>query len=154
MKEFFYGVLGGFIAVLFVALLWFGYDRNKDESPNLSESSTTISVEIPTLEEAVNNWSMEKHNVELYNLCMELPEQIVRTIFNRIGTNANYLEVAEEYLRNTNYYISMQIKEIIPAIPGPDAKNVENVEIKTKVNRTTNSDNAVKVPVIVTDSVK
>lgn len=153
MKEFFYGVLGGLIAVLFVALLWYGYDKNRDENQILSSSSTSTSVDIPTLEEAMNNWSTEKYNNELYNLCMELPDQIVSTILKRIGTNANYIEIAEEYLRNTSYYISTQIKESIPAIIGPDAKNIKDVEIKTEINRATGEE-AVKIPITVTDSIK
>lgn len=153
MKEFFYGVLGGLIAVLFVALLWYGYDKNRDENQILSSSSTSTSVDIPTLEEAMNDWSTEKYNNELYNLCMELPDQIVSTILKRIGTNANYIEIAEEYLRNTSYYISTQIKESIPAITGPDAKNIKDVEIKTEINRATGEE-AVKIPITVTDSVK
>lgn len=153
MKEFFYGVLGGLIAVLFVALLWYGYDKNRDENQILPSSSTSTSVDIPTLEEAMNNWSTEKYNNELYNLCMELPDQIVNTILKRIGTNANYIEIAEEYLRNTSYYISTQIKESIPAITGPDAKNIKDVEIKTEINRATGEE-AVKIPITVTDSVK
>lgn len=153
MKEFFYGVLGGLIAVLFVVLLWYGYDKNCDENQILSSSSTSTSVDIPTLEEAMNNWSTEKYNNELYNLCMELPDQIVSTILKRIGTNANYIEIAEEYLRNTSYYISTQIKESIPAITGPDAKNIKDVEIKTEINRATGEE-AVKIPITVTDSVK
>lgn len=153
MKEFFYGVLGGLIAVLFVALLWYGYDKNRDKNQILSSSSTSTSVDIPTLEEAMNDWSTEKYNNELYNLCMELPDQIVSTILKRIGTNANYIEIAEEYLRNTSYYISTQIKESIPAITGPDAKNIKDVEIKTEINRATGEE-AVKIPITVTDSVK
>ena len=92
--------------------------------------------------------------MELYNLCMELPEQIVRTILNRIGTTATYEEIAEEYLRNTNYYISMQLKEVMPGITGPDAKNAK-VEIKTEVSRPEKeSEKAVKVPITVIDSIK
>ena len=92
--------------------------------------------------------------MELYDLCMELPEQIVRTILNRIGTTAMYEEIAEEYLRNTNYYISMQLKEVMPGITGPDAKNAK-VEIKTEVNRPEKeSEKAVKVPITVIDSIK
>lgn len=86
----------------------------------------------------------------------ELPEQISTVLFlNRIkATTATYEEIAEEYLRNTNYYISMQLKEVMPGITGPDAKNAK-VEIKTEVNRPEKeSEKAVKVPITVIDSIK
>lgn len=118
------------------------------------EDQQSAEVIIPTLDQRLNDWNAEKHNTELYDLCMELPEQIVKTILNRIGTTATYEEIAEEYLRNTNYYISMQLKEAMPGITGSDAKNAK-VEIRTEVERPVpEKDKPVTVPVIVKDLVK
>ena len=147
--------IGLLCLVLLGGILWYGYDKYQEEkeSVNTTEEIST-KIEIPTLEQRVNEWNEEKHSNALYNLCMELPEEIVKTIINRIGTTATYIEIAEEYLRNTNYYISMQIKDNMPDINGPDAKNAK-VEIKTEVTRdTSDKDKLYKVPVIVKDSVK
>lgn len=146
--------IGLLCIVLLGGILWYGYDKYHGTEAQKASESTKNEVIIPTLEERLNDWNVEKHDMELYDLCMELPEQIVRTILNRIGTTATYEEIAEEYLRNTNYYISMQLKEVMPGITGPDAKNAK-VEIKTEVNRPEKeSEKAVKVPVMVIDSIK
>lgn len=146
--------IGLLCIVLLGGILWYGYDKYHGTKPEMVEDQQSTEVIIPTLDQRLNDWNAEKHNTELYDLCMELPEQIVKTILNRIGTTATYEEIAEEYLRNTNYYISMQLKEVIPGITGPDAKNAK-VEIKTEVNRPEKeSEKAVKVPITVTDSIK
>lgn len=146
--------IGLLYIVLLGGILWYGYDKYHGTEAKEASESTKTEVIIPTLEERLNDWNVEKHYMELYNLCMELPEQIVRTILNRIGTTAMYEEIAEEYLRNKNYYISMQLKEVMPGITGPDAKNAK-VEIKTEVNRPEKeSEKAVKVPITVIDSIK
>lgn len=154
MNKFRDWALGCLCLVLLGAILWYGYDKYHGTEAQKASESTKNEVIIPTLEERLNDWNAEKHNMELYNLYMELPEQIVRTILNRIGTTATYEKIAEEYLRNTNYYISMQLKEVMPAINGPDAKNAK-VEIRTEVNRPEKeSEKAVKVPITVVDSIK
>lgn len=154
MNKFLDWALGCLCLVLSGAILWYGYDKYHGTKPEMVEDQQSTEVIIPTLDQRLNNWNAEKHNAELYDLCMELPEQIVKTILNRIGTTATYKEIAEEYLRNTNYYISMQLKEVMPGITGPDAKNAK-VEIKTEVNRPEKeSEKAVKVPITVIDSIK
>lgn len=154
MNKFLDWALGCLCLVLSGAILWYGYDKYHGTKPEMVEDQQSTEVIIPTLDQRLNNWNAEKHNAELYDLCMELPEQIVKTILNRIGTTATYEEIAEEYLRNTNYYISMQLKEVMPGITGPDAKNAK-VEIRTEVERTIpEKDKPVTVPVIVKDSVK
>lgn len=146
--------IGLLCIVLLGGVLWYGYDKYHGTKPEMVEDQQSTEVIIPTLDQRLNDWNAEKHNTELYDLCMELPEQIVKTILNRIGTTATYEEIAEEYLRNTNYYISMQLKEVMPGITGPDAKNAK-VEIRTEVNRPEKeSEKAVKVPITVTDSIK
>lgn len=154
MNKFLDWALGCLCLVLSGAILWYGYDKYHGTKPEMVEDQQSTEVIIPTLDQRLNNWNAEKHNAELYDLCMELPEQIVKTILNRIGTTATYEEIAEEYLRNTNYYISMQLKEVMPGITGPDAKNAK-VEIRTEVERPVpEKDKPVTVPVIVKDSVK
>lgn len=146
--------IGLLCIVLLGGILWYGYDKYHGTKPEMVEDQRSAEVIIPTLDQRLNDWNAEKHNTELYDLCMELPEQIVKTILNRIGTTATYEEIAEEYLRNTNYYISMQLKEAMPGITGPDAKNAK-VEIRTEVERPVpEKDKPVTVPVIVKDSVK
>lgn len=154
MNKFRDWALGCLCLVLLGVILWYGYDKYHGTKPEMVEDQQSTEVIIPTLDQKLNDWNAEKHNTELYNLCMELPEQIVKTILNRIGTTATYEEIAEEYLRNTNYYISMQLKEVMPGITGPDAKNTK-VEIRTEVERPIpEKDKPVTVPVIVKDSVK
>lgn len=154
MNKFRDWALGCLCLVLLGAILWYGYDKYHGTKPEMVEDQQSTEVIIPTLEQKLNDWNAEKHNTELYDLCMELPEQIVKTILNRIGTTATYEEIAEEYLRNTNYYISMQLKEVMPGITGPDAKNAK-VEIRTEVERPVpEKDKPVTVPVTVKDSIK
>lgn len=90
--------------------------------------------DMPTVEAAVAAWGVDKEHHDLEELCFDLPESVVSNIIERIGTYATYQEIATEYLRNTEYYISAQIKEAIPELPGPDIEN-SNVEIKTTIQR-------------------
>ena len=138
--------------VIVIGIIWYGYDKKKKEK-ELETVESVVSQETfvaPTIDQAINDWNIEQETYELYNLCMELPEEIVKTIISRIGTTATYIEIAEEYLRNTSYYISSQIKDKIPNITGPDAGNA-SVTISTNVKRP--KDEGVKVPVNIKDSI-
>lgn len=153
MQKVFY--LFGIIATIIIigVGLQYGYKQYHDiQAEKLSVEQETVSVITPTIEQRLNDWNCEKQNTELYNLCLQLPEMVIRTIFTRIGTTATYEEVAEEYLRNTGYYISAQIKEKMPAITGPDAANVQDVTISTSVVRP--EEPKVQVPVTIKDSIK
>ena len=112
--------IGLLCIVLLGGILWYGYDKYHGTEAKEASESTKTEVIIPTLEERLNDWNVEKHDMELYDLCMELPEQIVRTILNRIGTTATYEEIAEEYLRNTNYYICLLYTSVQYQVPSPN----------------------------------
>lgn len=98
---------------------------NNDE--NIEELYT-----IPTVEETIEDWRNAVKEDSLYGLYLQLPEVIFKQIVDRIGTNASPTEIALEYIRNKAYYISLQLsKQLKPTITGPDADNIEKVEIKT-----------------------
>lgn len=159
--------IGLLCIILSGEILWYEYDKYYGTEAQKASESTKNEVIIPTLEERLNDWNVEKYDMALHNLymelpeqivrtilsrnnlCIELPEQIVRIILNRIGTTATYEEIAEENLRNTNYYISTQLKEVMPGI-----KNAK-VEIKTEVSKPRKeSEKAVKVSITVIDHIK
>lgn len=137
--------------VLLAGVLWYGYNKHHGEK---SENIQTEQIEeIPlTIDQKINIWRMEKQDYELYNLALELPEEIVREIVSRIGTQCDYIEIATEYLRNKSYYISKQIETVLPEINGPDAKNA-TIRIKTDVKEE-EKPTGVKPSITIEDSIQ
>lgn len=153
MQKVYYAVVSLLAIILILVTGKYVYESYKSDKPEMVNQQQTTVI-IPTLEQRLNDWAEEKRNTEMYNLCMELPEQIVKTILKRIGTSATYEEIAEEYLRNTSYYISMQIRDNMPGIIGPDSKNAK-VEIKTEVTRPEREqDKPMRPSISVVDSIK
>lgn len=137
--------------VLLAGVLWYGYNKHHGEK---NENIQTEQIEeVPlTVDQKVNYWKMEKQDYELYNLALELPEEIVREIISRIGTQCDYIEIATEYLRNKSYYISKQIEMQMPNINGPDAKNA-TIRIKTDVKEE-EKPTGVKPSIAIEDSIQ
>lgn len=137
--------------VLLAGVLWYGYNKHHGEK---NENIQTEQIEeVPlTIDQKVNYWKMEKQDYELYNLALELPEEIVREIVSRIGTQCDYIEIATEYLRNKGYYISKQIEMQMPNINGPDAKNA-TIRIKTDVKEE-EKPTGVKPSIAIEDSIQ
>lgn len=137
--------------VLLAGVLWYGYNKHHGEK---NENIQTEQIEeVPlTVDQKVNYWKMEKQDYELYNLALELPEEIVREIISRIGTQCDYIEIATEYLRNKGYYISKQIEMQMPNINGPDAKNA-TIRIKTDVKEE-EKPTGVKPSIAIEDSIQ
>lgn len=137
--------------VLLVGVMWYGYDKHHGKK---NENVQTEQIEeVPlTVDQKVNDWKMEKQDYELYNLTLELPEEIIREIISRIGTQCDYVEIATEYLRNKSYYISKQIENAIPEINGPDAKNA-TIRIKTDITEEEKPE-GVKPSIAIEDSIQ
>ena len=111
------------------------------------KNSAAVEQALPTVKEATTSFMEAKNAYTVEQIYFALPEATYVTIVNRIGTNATMEEVVKEYQRNKTYYISLQLSETIGSIPieGPDAKNVESVNMDI----TLKSPDTTKVPVTV-----
>ena len=111
------------------------------------KNSAAVEQALPTVKEATTSFMEAKNAYTVEQIYFALPEATYVTIVNRIGTNATMEEVVKEYQRNKTYYISLQLSETIGSIPieGPDAKNVESVNMDI----TLKAPDTAKVPVTV-----
>ena len=111
------------------------------------KNSAAVEQALPTVKEATTSFMEAKNAYTVEQIYFALPEATYATIVNRIGTNATMGEVVKEYQRNKTYYISLQLSETIGNIPieGPDAKNVESVNMAINLK----SPDTTKVPVTV-----
>ena len=111
------------------------------------KNSAAVEQALPTVKEATTSFMEAKNAYTVEQIYFALPEATYVTIVNRIGTNATMEEVVKEYQRNKTYYISLQLSETIGSIPieGPDAKNVESVNMAINLK----SPDTTKVPVTV-----
>ena len=111
------------------------------------KNSAAVEQALPTVKEATTSFMEAKNAYTVEQIYFALPEATYVTIVNRIGTNATMEEVVNEYQRNKQYYISLQLSETIGSIPieGPDAKNVESVNMAINLK----SPDTTKVPVTV-----
>lgn len=111
------------------------------------KNSAVVEQALPTVKEATASFMEAKNAYTVEQIYFALPEATYVTIVNRIGTNATMEEVVNEYQRNKQYYISLQLSETIGSIPieGPDANNVESVNMAINLK----SPDTTKVPVTV-----
>ena len=111
------------------------------------KNSAAVEQALPTVKEATTSFMEAKNAYTVEQIYFALPEATYVTIVNRIGTNATMEEVVNEYQRNKQYYISLQLSETIGSIPieGPDANNVESVNMAINLK----SPDTTKVPVTV-----
>ena len=111
------------------------------------KNSAVVEQALPTVKEATTSFMEAKNAYTVEQIYFALPEATYATIVNRIGTNATMEEVVNEYQRNKQYYISLQLSETIGSIPieGPDANNVESVNMAINLK----SPDTTKVPVTV-----
>ena len=111
------------------------------------KNSAAVKQTLPTVKEATTSFLEAKNAYTVEQIYFALPEATYVTIVNRIGTNATMEEVVNEYQRNKQYYISLQLSETIGSIPieGPDAKNVESVNMNVILK----SPDTTKVPTTV-----
>lgn len=110
-------------------------------------------VAIPTVQERLNKFSAEVEDTKVYDTYLSLPIVIVEGILNKLGPDADYRAIVNEYYTNRSYWISTQVSnQIKPVLTGPDAKNVERVEVKTVLKEETPPGN--EVSLTPADSVK
>ena len=130
-------IFGLVIAMLFSLVLISCREKN----------SAVVEQALPTVKEATTSFMEAKNAYTVEQIYFALPEATYAIIVNRIGTNATMEEVVNEYQRNKQYYISLQLSETIGSIPieGPDANNVESVNM----NITLKAPDTAKVPVTV-----
>lgn len=133
MRNFMYGAIGLLCLVLIGIATVCTYNRYYKVAPK-SEETVVAQEQEWTIDSRLEDIRQEKESDYLYNLCLELPEEITKAILTRIGANATNIEIANEYLRNSEYYISLQVKNNLPKIDGPDAANAK-VKISTEIQR-------------------
>lgn len=150
MRNFMYGAIGLLCFVLIVLLSIYGYNQYQEQK---IEESSVLQEQIinPSIEDRIIQIHEEGYNNEMYDLVFQLSDETIKEILKKIGTSATYIEISEEYMRNSEYYVSLQIKNNLPAIDGPDAKNAK-VKISTEINRPVKE--GTKVDAIVLDSIK
>lgn len=103
-------------------------------------------VAIPTVQERLNKFNAEVEDTRAYDTYLSLPIVIVEGILNKLGPDADYRAIVDEYYTNRSYWISTQVSnQIKPVLTGPDAKNVERVEVKTVLKEETPLGNEVSL---------
>lgn len=152
------GVVLMLLTIVTLLLLCIMYRGLKGENPltKVKESvgfSTETEVEIPTVQKRLNKFKAEVENTKAYDTYLSLPIVVVEGILNKLGPDADYRAIVNEYYANRSYWISTQVSnQIKPVLTGPDAKNVERVEVKTVLKEETPLGN--EVSLTPADSVK
>lgn len=154
MKNFWNGFLGGIIATTLICILWYGYEKYHGDEVEIIASEEEVEsnhLEDPTLEQRLNDLEIDQQDYKLYDLAMQLPKETVEIILKRIGLTATYDEIAEEYLRNVNYYVSKQVASKIDTtinMPG-----IEDAKVSIKAYSSLKKDQPIKLSTEI-DSVK
>lgn len=160
--EAFKGAIVTILLLLFVCAGICTYKYVKGEIPYITQDDSSIdevnsdTVEIPTVDEAMKEWQ----EIKEYNRCCEIyfefPPEIMRALFEKLGTQELIRNYVYEYELNREYYISLQIAEQLKRNglenPGIDGKRIENVEIKTKLKEEEKKPNII-IPATAGDSV-
>lgn len=145
------GVVLVLLTIVTLLLLCIVYQGLKGENPltKVKESigfSTETEVAIPTVQERLNEFNAEVEDTKAYDTYLSLPIVIVEGILNKLGPDADYRAIVNEYYTNRSYWISTQVSnQIKPVLTGPDAKNVERVEVKTVLKEETPPGNEVSL---------
>lgn len=142
------GAFKGFVAVILLLLgVCAGictYKYAKGEIPNITQSATEEFIEsemeaVPTVEEAMQEWNDLKESSRCYEVYSNFPPEIMQALFEKLGTQEPIKRYVQEYERNREYYISLQIAEQLKHQglnnPGVDGKRIEGVEITTKLKK-------------------
>lgn len=152
--------LGGIVLICITALLIAGgfifKDRilgNERGVPIGTESEFTM-TENPTVESKLMQRNAEIEMDRLLGIYYTLPISIIQKIYEDHGANITHYDVAREYEKNAEYYMSFDISsQYKPQLNGPDAKNVERIEIKTKLKKP-QEEEATRLPITPVDSVR
>lgn len=142
------GAFKGFVAVILLLLgVCAGictYKYVKGEIPSITQSTTEEFIEsemeaVPTVEEAMQEWNDLKESSRYYEVYSNFPPEIMQALFEKLGTQEPIKRYVQEYERNREYYISLQIAEQLKHQglnnPGVDGKRIEGVEITTKLKK-------------------
>lgn len=131
------GVWTAIILLAFMLIGGIAYMKyiHSDTTENVVVEQTKNSPEytIPTVEEKLVEHAEIVRETKYYDTYLALPDIILEAIYHQKGTNITPTEVAEEYLRNREFYLSVQLSKEIDKIKltGPDAGEISQVELKT-----------------------
>lgn len=124
------------IVIVLLASITFAEFKGVKVFSNATESVMnqfgTNSTEDVTVEGRMLQFNTEVNDTKMYDVYLSLPPIIVQGILTKLGANADYRAIVQEYYKNREFWISTQLSnQVTPTITGPDANNIERVEIKT-----------------------
>lgn len=100
-----------------------------------------------TVEQRMELRRQEIQKEQLNKIFYNLPESIVKAIYEKIGTDASNEEVVSEYLSHKEHYFDIEVAKQIGSIPkvkiGED--ELESVGISTKIKDNTPKKDSVDV---------
>lgn len=147
-------VLVGIVIILLSMVVYAEYKGSKVFKDFAKSTTSKITTEEITVEDRMQQFSAEVEDTRMHNVYVSLPPVIVESILTKLGAQADYRDVVREYYKNREFWISTQVsRQVKPELTGPDAKDIERVEIKTIMKeKETESGNPVYLTPI--DSVK
>ena len=132
---------GSIIVILLLLLTCAGICTHKYISQPLSSETyvcedTAVILPI-TKEEAMKEYLETKEFNRCFDVYMKLPEVIVSSLFDKLGTEASVEDYVYEYEKNKEYYISLQVSNILEKIglkdKGVDGDKIKQVQVKTEL---------------------
>lgn len=123
------------VAIVIVLLCTIVYSEYKGSKVFESFTNTTLGLtatESVSVEDRMQQFNAEVEDTRMYDVYLSLPPVIIEGILTKLGAKTDYRDIVREYYKNREFWISTQVsRQIEPALTGPDANNVERLEIKT-----------------------
>lgn len=147
-------VLVAIVIVLLSMVVYSEYKGSKVFEKLTNGELNPVSTESITVEDRMQQFNAEVEDTRMYDVYLSLPPVIIEGILTKLGAKADYRDIVREYYKNREFWISTQVsKQVEPALTGPDANNIERIEVKT-ILKEEKPDPGKAVPLTPTDSVK
>lgn len=147
-------VLVAIVIVLLSMVVYAEYKGSKVFEKFTETTVSKVSTEEITVEDRMQQFNAEVEDTRMYDVYISLPPVIVEGILTKLGPDADYRNVVREYYKNREFWISTQVsRQVQPELTGPDAKDIERVEIKT-IMKEKEPDPGKQVQLTPSDSVK
>lgn len=123
-------VLLGIAVTVIVVTTW--QDHKRSEQEQIEQENFTQSV--VTIDDRIEEWKVEKEWNKSYDIYINMPEEVLRKVLVKVGTEADVPTITHEYLSNINYYITSLVKDKIhlnkDSIPGVDSLKIQLEALK------------------------
>lgn len=123
-------VLLGIAVTVIVVTTW--QDHKRSEQEQIEQENFTQSV--VTIDDRIEEWKVEKEWDKSYDIYINMPEEVLRKVLVKVGTEADVPTITHEYLSNINYYITSLVKDKIhlnkDSIPGVDSLKIQLEALK------------------------